>query len=391
MQNISVVKKIGGMLIGILCTGMLPAQGHGNPSHGGWHHNDYWPDSLEIMTVSGVAQVDTSLVHPRFFIDSDEDGNSDYQLGFGPYWYEPESGAVRPAEGDSLVIVGGLVDDMTPPVLVVFIINGITWRDSTGAPPWSGGWVHQDANDTTWVFCPTDSMDQIGFPPGCMGGMMWPDSIYCLFEEVDTDSLPVAMDSTMFEGYFCGFNAPGGNGMGNGMMGFNQSLDLRIHYRDENLSGVNESTIQVYFLNGNNTWELVDDFTLNTAENTIIIHDNNISNFYALKGEATVGTNGENNPEIPLGISIDRIYPNPFNPETVISYTINQSEHYRVTIYDLLGREIRTLHNGILTSGRHDVRWDARDNHGKTVSSGSYRVVISNGKSSVGSPVTLLR
>jgi len=65
-------------------------------------------------------------------------------------------------------------------------------------------------------------------------------------------------------------------------------------------------------------------------------------------------------------------YPNPFNPSTTIEFTIPSSQKTSVAIYDILGREIRTLYNKQLNGGSHSVVWDGKDNTGSIVNSGIY-------------------
>ena len=54
-------------------------------------------------------------------------------------------------------------------------------------------------------------------------------------------------------------------------------------------------------------------------------------------------------------------YPNPFNPNTNISFILPESGNVKLTIYNLLGQEIKTLVNGFKESGVHNVSFDARD------------------------------
>lgn len=65
------------------------------------------------------------MMMPMHYLETDGNDSTDYILGFGPWWYEPESGAVRPSEGDVVSIMGGLNDFMIPAMLVVFEINGL--------------------------------------------------------------------------------------------------------------------------------------------------------------------------------------------------------------------------------------------------------------------------
>src|SRR5512140_3729814 len=122
---------------------------------------------LDSVTLSGM--MDSSRSHLLYFIDSSGNGVKRYQLFFGPYWYNPASGALRPQSGQSITVRGGVYLGTVLPVLSVYQINGLLWRDSTGAPPWGGHWVRRSSTDSTRVFCDVDSLSWISVPPGAMG------------------------------------------------------------------------------------------------------------------------------------------------------------------------------------------------------------------------------
>jgi hypothetical protein len=65
-------------------------------------------------------------------------------------------------------------------------------------------------------------------------------------------------------------------------------------------------------------------------------------------------------------------YPNPFNPSTTIKYNILESGRATLKIYDLLGREIKTLVNEDQINGKYQVLWNGENNFGSNVSSGVY-------------------
>ncbi len=65
-------------------------------------------------------------------------------------------------------------------------------------------------------------------------------------------------------------------------------------------------------------------------------------------------------------------FPNPFNPATTIEYDLPRETDLSLVIFDIQGREVRTLVNGRRPRGRHRVRWDGRDASGKPVASGIY-------------------
>ncbi|MCB0258280.1 MAG: T9SS type A sorting domain-containing protein, partial [Calditrichaeota bacterium] len=82
---------------------------------------------------------------------------------------------------------------------------------------------------------------------------------------------------------------------------------------------------------------------------------------------------GLENPDPPPGsYTLDQNYPNPFNPVTTIRYRLPQTATIMLTIYDILGQEIRTLLHGRQPAGDYSVVWDGRDGAGRSVSSGIY-------------------
>jgi hypothetical protein len=61
----------------------------------------------------------------------------------------------------------------------------------------------------------------------------------------------------------------------------------------------------------------------------------------------------------PLSFRLDQNYPNPFNPSTSISYQLSAVSRVRLAIYDVLGREVAVLADGVQNAGAHNVRWNA--------------------------------
>ena len=73
-------------------------------------------------------------------------------------------------------------------------------------------------------------------------------------------------------------------------------------------------------------------------------------------------------------------YPNPFNPSTVISYTIPKSGFVKLQIFDITGKQIRSLVNTIQQPGRYDISFNGRDDYGNTIPSGIYFYTLSSEK-----------
>jgi hypothetical protein len=84
-------------------------------------------------------------------------------------------------------------------------------------------------------------------------------------------------------------------------------------------------------------------------------------------------THNEN--EVPSSYSLSQNYPNPFNPSTKITYQLPKSENVRVTVFDLLGREVAVLVNEFKTAGTYNIEFNASQ-----LSSGVYLYRIDAGE-----------
>ncbi len=84
----------------------------------------------------------------------------------------------------------------------------------------------------------------------------------------------------------------------------------------------------------------------------------------------------------PVEVKVSRPYPNPFNPSTGIHYETPENSHIKLVIYDILGREIVVLKNGMVSAGVHRAQWNGRDYNGELVGSGVYvyRLISDTGK-----------
>jgi len=63
--------------------------------------------------------------------------------------------------------------------------------------------------------------------------------------------------------------------------------------------------------------------------------------------------------QLPETFSLDRAYPNPFNPTTTLSFAIPVDAAVSLSIYNMQGREVSTLIDGNIDAGYHSVVWDA--------------------------------
>jgi hypothetical protein len=89
-----------------------------------------------------------------------------------------------------------------------------------------------------------------------------------------------------------------------------------------------------------------------------------------LQSSATAAEPGEE-PSF-SGLRLYRNYPNPVTATTTIEYEVPYALPVKLTIYDLLGREVKHLVTGVQATGRHAVTWDGRDAAGRRLATGLY-------------------
>lgn len=90
-------------------------------------------------------------------------------------------------------------------------------------------------------------------------------------------------------------------------------------------------------------------------------------------------TNIEKQVVKPYSFSLSQNYPNPFNPTTLIQYGLKENGSVKITIYDILGRVVKTLVNEFQDAGYKSVLWDGTNENGNNISSGVYIYKIEAG------------
>lgn len=93
----------------------------------------------------------------------------------------------------------------------------------------------------------------------------------------------------------------------------------------------------------------------------------------------------------PVSFGLGRNYPNPFNPATVIPFTVGERSKVRVDILDCSGRRVRTVTNADCEPGRHTAAWDGRNDSGAPAPSGVYVVRLRAGDHAHHGKITLMR
>ncbi len=85
------------------------------------------------------------------------------------------------------------------------------------------------------------------------------------------------------------------------------------------------------------------------------------------------------------------VTPNPFNPRTKIQFSLDQSGHVDIIVYDLQGRLVRKLATGFFSAGGHEILWDGTDAAGRKVASGSYLATLRTPTQHATKRMTLVR
>jgi hypothetical protein len=127
------------------------------------------------------------------------------------------------------------------------------------------------------------------------------------------------------------------------------------------LRNSSSTTVQYSSNEGATRPELVIQFGISTA-----------SKMADLKPESIESKSEEIAAPLPERFVLLPNYPNPFNVETRIVYQLPERSHVKLTLHDLMGREVKILANEEREAGTHQVEWDGRDVRGNPLPSGIY-------------------
>ncbi|SVA68971.1 uncharacterized protein METZ01_LOCUS121825 [marine metagenome] len=100
------------------------------------------------------------------------------------------------------------------------------------------------------------------------------------------------------------------------------------------------------------------------------VSGDSLHNFYMNERENQLSVNP--NVEIPNQLILHHNYPNPFNPVTTLRYDLPENAIVSITIYDKMGRIVKTMVNDDQTAGYKSIQWNATNDAGQPVSAGLY-------------------
>jgi hypothetical protein len=84
--------------------------------------------------------------------------------------------------------------------------------------------------------------------------------------------------------------------------------------------------------------------------------------------------------QLPTVYALHQNYPNPFNPVTNLSYDLPEDAMVNITVFDMMGRVVRTLVNGQQSAGYKSLQWNGTNNSGQPISAGLYIYTIQAGE-----------
>lgn len=103
--------------------------------------------------------------------------------------------------------------------------------------------------------------------------------------------------------------------------------------------------------------------------------------WFFMVDDVMVGGTDNVDPVVPVvATALNNNYPNPFNPETTISFSTKEASPVTIGIYNVKGQLVKTLVNETKAAGNHHVVWNGTDNSGRQVSSGVYYYKMNAGK-----------
>ncbi len=123
---------------------------------------------------------------------------------------------------------------------------------------------------------------------------------------------------------------------------------------------------------------VLDEWELDRLRGVVIVQDWNSKEILQASQAEIVLANDEEDVVPPSAMDV-RVYPNPFNPETNISFNVTELDRNKevtVDVFNIRGQKVRSLYRGIPTSETTTLSWNGTDENGRNVGSGVYYAVV---------------
>ena len=196
--------------------------------------------------------------------------------------------------------------------------------------------------------------------------------VFAIYDSLGLKRDTIATDSPFLTGMF-----PGGDMDGDG------KKELAISYQS-----IKDSIPYTYY-----HWDTTLIIGSWKQDSVRKVLNTNVINVRVLEYQGTTGFKEETYAFVgPDDYMLDQNYPNPFNPSTTIRFSLPVDKKVSLTVYDMLGKEVKTLlGNQDLAKGSHTAIWDATNSAGNPVASGSYVYTLKYGNFSKSQKMMLVR
>ena len=157
------------------------------------------------------------------------------------------------------------------------------------------------------------------------------------------------------------------------------------HDHDSNIELIGNSMVSAHVTNDNETTLI-----LVVPENGTILTIDSASGF-SIIDVMVANSSGLITTNTVEQFALLSSYPNPFNPETTISFELFVDSNVDLAVFNMVGQRISTLMSGYYDSGYYDIIWNGTDLNGSDLASGIYMVKLITENSVSTNKVTLLK
>ncbi len=168
--------------------------------------------------------------------------------------------------------------------------------------------------------------------------------------------------------------------------GFVSAVQMTIkHDSDASFEFVSESLVSAYVTDGESTT-----FIMVVPEEGVLFNLNS-ENGFTVDDLKVANSSGLITSTVVSQFALMSSYPNPFNPQTTISFELFSDSHVDLAIYNMVGQKVATLMDGFKDNGSYDVNWGGTDSNGSELASGIYMVKLVTDRGVVTNKITLLK
>ncbi len=309
------------------------------------------------------------------------------EWGFSIYEFEvyglkadrqpPQISLISPADGrrfdagEQLILEADVEPGTGTPEHVRFFINGDQQVELV-EEPYRYEWTVDETGEFEISVVFTDSDFEVHAAPVTITVQDPPETTpYDVALAEILNGAELLTDEDAFEGSFVRTDAEGRIRWNDVTVGQSGSYDIRIVYRldgDESadmllrMPPIVNRGVTLEGTDGYWSYKDVTDFNLTRGSNTLLLDATGRSvdiDHIAVRGEGQYITSAGLHPDRPDHYALSQNYPNPFNPSTTIRYDLPADNHVRLTVYDLLGRQVAVLVDQPMSAGRHQANFDA--------------------------------